>query len=114
MLRTFMLAGAACLMLGGAAFADPILGNWKTEKGATAAITSCGGAFCITLKSGEHNGKRIGTFNGSGGGAYAGKITDPANDKTYTGKATLAGNSLRMGGCVLGGLICRNENWSRM
>lgn len=114
MFRTVMIAIAATLMLAGTAAADPIVGNWKTQKGATAAIASCGGAFCITLKSGQYNGKRIGTFNAGGAGSYSGKITDPESDKTYTGKATLSGNTLRMGGCVLGGLFCRNEDWTRM
>lgn len=114
MLRTIMLATATVAMMAGAVHADPILGNWKTQKGATAAITSCGGGFCITLKSGQHSGKRIGTFSASGSGNYSGKVTDPENDKTYNGKATLSGNTLKMGGCVLGGLICRNENWTRL
>ena len=62
----------------------------------------------------EHNGKRIGQMQPAGSGKYKGKITDPANDKTYSGKGTLSGNSLKMGGCVLGGLICRNQTWSRL
>ena len=72
------------------------------------------GPFAITLKTGTHAGKRIGTMNADGGGKYSGKITDPANDKTYSGKATLSGNALKMSGCVLGGLICRGQNWQRM
>ncbi len=113
MLKLATLAAALLLPIA-AAQADPIEGNWRTKSGATAAIGSCGGGFCITLKSGTHAGKRIGTFSPSGEGAYAGKITDPANDKTYSGKASLSGNTLKLGGCVLGGLICRNENWSRL
>lgn len=113
MLRTLTLAFAATVMLAGAASADPILGNWKTEKGTTAAIANCGGSFCITLKDGAHAGKQIGTFNASGGGNYAGKVTDPENDKTYSGKASLSGNTLKLGGCVLG-VLCRNENWQRL
>lgn len=113
-MRKPILAFAAVLMLGGAAHADPILGTWKTQSGATAAIASCGAELCITLQDGQHAGKRIGTFSPNGANAYAGKITDPQNDKSYTGKATLSGNGLKMGGCVLGGLICRSENWVRL
>jgi len=40
-------------------------------------------------------------------------VTDPQNDKTYTGKATLSGNTLKMSGCVLG-VLCRSENWTRL
>ena len=104
----------ALVMLIGAAHADPIEGNWRTESGSTAAIGACGSGYCITLKTGTHAGKRIGTFKADGESRYSGKITDPANDKTYTGKATLGGNSLKMQGCVLGGLICRSQSWSRM
>lgn len=113
MLRKVTMAVAATLFMAGAAFADDIVGNWRTDSGETAAISG-GGPFSITLKTGKHAGKKIGSFSASGGGKYSGKITDPANDKTYTGKATLSGNSLQMKGCVLGGLICRSQNWSRM
>lgn len=113
-MRRLMLAGLAGLAMTASAFADPIEGNWRTDSGATAGIAKCGGGFCITLKSGEHKGKRIGTFSNAGGANYSGKITDPANDKTYSGKASLSGNSLKMSGCVLGGLICRSQNWQRL
>ena len=105
---------AASLMLAAVAHADPIEGNWKTQAGSTAAIVPCGGSFCITLKSGAQTGKKIGKFKASGEGKYAGEITDPNNDKTYSGKAAVAGNSLSMSGCVLGGLFCRTQTWTKL
>ena len=96
MFRKLSMALAATLMMAGAALADPIEGNWKTQAGETAAISSCGGSFCITLKTGEYAGKSIGSMKATGDGSYAGTITEPANDKTYSGKATLSGNSLKM------------------
>ena len=111
--RIAIAAAAATVMMVGAAFADPIEGNWKTDSGETAAIGSCGGAFCITLKTGKHAGKSIGKMNASGGGKYAGSITDPADDKTYKGSATIAGSSLKMRGCVLA-VLCKTQNWKRM
>ena len=114
MLRKFGMALAATLIMAGSALAeDAIVGDWKTEKGSIAGISSCGGAFCIKLKTGEHAGKSIGKFTASGGNKYSGSITGPADDKAYKGKATLSGNSLKMQGCVLGGLICRSQNWKR-
>jgi len=56
MLRMFTIA-AALTMMAGAAHADPILGSWKTKAGGTAAISTCGAQFCITLRGGEHDGK---------------------------------------------------------
>ena len=114
MLRIMTIAMTATLSLAGAALADPIEGNWRTEAGTTAAIAPCGGGFCITLKDGAHAGKKIGSFNADGGNAYSGKITDPANDKTYSGKASLSGSALKLSGCVLGGLICRSQNWKKL
>jgi len=108
------LAAVAILALAGIARADPIEGNWKTQSGETAAIGACGGEFCITVKTGEHAGKKIGQLAASGGGKYAGSITKPQNGKTYSGKATLNGNSLKLSGCVLGGLICESQTWSRL
>ena len=50
----------------------------------------------------------------NGEGSYDGSITKPSNDKTYSGRATLSGNSLRLKGCVFGGLICESQNWTRL
>lgn len=108
------MAVAATMLLAGAALADPIEGNWKTQSGETAAIAGCGGSFCITLKSGKYIGKRIGKMQAGGANKYAGEITDPAEDKTYSGKASLSGNSLTMKGCVFGGLICRGQTWTKL
>ena len=71
------MAAAVTMMFTGAALADPIEGNWKTKTGDTAAIGGCGGAFCITLKTGEFAGKSIGKMTASGGGSYEGSITNP-------------------------------------
>ena len=113
MFRKVNLALAAVLIMAGAAWADPIEGNWKTASGATAAISGSG-SFSITLKTGKHAGKTIGSFKSTGEGKYAGTITDPENDKTYNGKASISGKSLKMSGCVLGGLICKSQTWTKM
>ncbi|MCP4315180.1 MAG: DUF2147 domain-containing protein [Hyphomicrobiales bacterium] len=89
--------------------ADPIVGNWRTQSGEAAAIAPCGGGnFCITLKTGNHAGSAIGKLANTGG-RYKGKITDPATDKTYTGKASISGAIMKMSGCVFGGLICQSQ-----
>jgi uncharacterized protein (DUF2147 family) len=80
----------------------------------TAAIAGCASAFCITLKTGEYAGKSIGKMSPTGDGGYEGSITKPSNGKTYSGSATLSGNSLKLKGCVFGGLICESQNWSRL
>jgi uncharacterized protein (DUF2147 family) len=107
------LAPVLILVAAPAVAADPIVGSWRTEAGSTAAVAPCGSGFCITLRSGQHAGKRIGTVSPAGAGKYSGTIVDPASDKSYSGSATLAGATLRMSGCVLGGLICRTQTWTR-
>jgi uncharacterized protein (DUF2147 family) len=109
-----LLLAAAVVFAAGAAYADDIEGNWRTQAGSNARISGCGGAFCIKLTSGEHAGKQIGKMTPGGGGKYSGEITDPADDKTYTGRATLSGNVLKMKGCVFGGLICKSQTWNRL
>jgi len=91
---------------------DPIVGNWKTELGDTAAITSCGGGYCITLKSGKHAGKQIGNFRGKDGN-YEGKITDPDANKTYDGSLTVSANALKLKGCILK-VVCESQTWPRL
>src|SRR5262245_13835143 len=113
MFRKASLALAATLIMAGAARADPIEGDWKTQAGETAAIAGSG-TFSITLKSGKYAGKTIGSLKLAGDNKYAGTITDPTNDKTYSGKATLLGTSLKMSGCVFGGLICKSQTWHKL
>lgn len=108
-----LLAGAILVLAAvGAQAAEPIVGNWKTESGATAQIAPCGGSYCVTLKSGKHSGKQIGKMAGSAG-SYKGTITDPEADKTYSGSGAVTGNALKMKGCVLA-VLCKTQTWTRL
>lgn len=113
MRRSLVLGAAALLFSVAGAIADPIEGNWKTASGDTAAIASCGGSFCVTLKTGKHAGKQIGKMAANGANSYKGSITDPADDKTYSGSGSLSGNTLSMKGCVLA-VLCKSQTWSRL
>jgi uncharacterized protein (DUF2147 family) len=112
MIRTLILAGAVVLSAGLAHADEVIVGNWKTVAGDTAEIAPCSGGFCVTLKTGKFAGKKIGTLSGTGG-TYTGEITDPANDKTYSGSGTVSGSSLKMKGCVLK-VLCKSQTWTRL
>ena len=112
-MKLMMTIAAALMLSGNLAFAgEAIEGNWKTASGETAVIGPCGGAFCVTLKTGKHAGKQIGKLSGKGN-SYSGEITDPANDKTYSGSGTVSGNSLSMKGCVLK-VLCKSQTWTRL
>jgi len=112
-MKHLMIIAAGMLAMSAQAYAaEPIQGNWKTASGETATIAPCGSAFCVTLKTGKHAGKQIGKMSGTGN-SYSGDITDPANDKTYSGSGTIAGDSLSMKGCVLK-ILCKSQTWTRM
>ncbi|MFY0622141.1 MAG: DUF2147 domain-containing protein [Pelagimonas sp.] len=119
---------AAIGLLGTMASADPIEGVWKTQpdEGSYAHITlaPCGDKICGVISrtfndSGEYNsptkGKRlVRDMVAQGGGAYKGRVWRPSNDKIYLGKMQLSGNSLKLKGCVAGGLLCSSQTWTRL
>jgi uncharacterized protein (DUF2147 family) len=112
MVHKFGAALAAILVMTGTALADPIEGDWKTKDGPIATIASCGGSFCITMKTGKYVGKRIGKMTPAGDGGYSGTITDPKDDKTYTGSASVSGSSLKLTGCALK-IFCKSQTWKK-
>ena len=112
-----------------AALADPLEGVWQTEvdDGAYAHVTMapCAAAFCGTITASfNEDGSPLETENlgkvividmmPQGEGEYEGSVFRPSNGKTYYGTITLAGDTLKLAGCVLGGLICAKQNWSRV
>lgn len=111
MISRLCLAMAGLIALSGVAAAEPIVGDWKTEAGSIARIALCGNQICITLTSGDHSGRQIGQMTPQGNGRYSGSITDPAEDRTYSGSGTVQGNTLTMRGCVL--VFCRDQTWTR-
>jgi uncharacterized protein (DUF2147 family) len=117
MIRSIALALAgSTFLLANAALADPIEGNYRTPKtGATARVAPCGASFCMTYTSGDFKGKQFATMKPNGDGTYAGRLTDYTDGgKEYKGKAKIKGRDIVVEGCVLGGLICRGETFSRL
>lgn len=105
---------AAGVLLAGilsAGAAEPVVGNWTTASGERATIAACGNAYCITLASGQFQGRQIGRMSGSGG-TYEGEITDPAADRTYSGRASVRGSSMELTGCALR-VFCRTQTWTK-
>jgi uncharacterized protein (DUF2147 family) len=112
MLRTFIAAAAMTAVLTGTALAeDVIVGQWKTQSGETAVISG-GGSFAIKLTTGKHTGKTIGSMSGSDG-KYAGTITDPADDKKYSGTARVSGTTMKLKGCALK-IFCKTQTWTKL
>lgn len=111
-----------------AAHADPVEGVWQTQEddGAYAhvTITPCGAAFCGIISKafkdgGEYQSPNLGKeividMVPQGDGTYDGKVWRPSNDKIYIGGIELDGDSMKLAGCVAGGLICKKQTWSRV
>ena len=128
-MKVFALAAGFAVMAG-TAFADPVEGVWQTRKDDNGnfghvEIRPCGPAYCGTLvRAFDGAGKEIESPNvgkrivwdrvAYPDGLYDdGKIWSPDRDKTYNGDMTLAGDSLKVRGCVLG--ICRDGGtWARV
>jgi uncharacterized protein (DUF2147 family) len=127
MTRTFVSI-AALLISTGFAGADPLQGTWQTEpdEGAYAhiEIAPCGANFCGTIARTFKDGAEYQSPNQGktlvidmapqGGGKYEGQVWRPSNDKIYLGKIDLNGDSMRLRGCVAGGIICSKQSWARV
>ncbi|MHA7873859.1 DUF2147 domain-containing protein [Roseivivax sp.] len=128
-MKPVLMALAGLALSATAAFADPILGTWKTEVDdgsyAHIGLVSCnGGKICGTIDrtfnaEGEYDSPNKGkalvrNMVPQGGGKYEGRVWRPSNDKIYLGKMQLNGNTLKLQGCVAGGLICSSQTWSRV
>ena len=115
-LKTTAICAAALasglILAAPAQAAEPIEGNWKTEAGETAGISPCGGAFCITVKTGQYAGKRIGRMTGSGN-SYSGTVTDPSDGKKYSGSVSISGKSMKLRGCALK-VFCKTQRWKKL
>ena len=113
----------------GGALADPVEGLWQTEPDAGGFahvdIAPCGPSLCgkvqgtFHLDGSAYDTPLVGEYLvwdmvPEGGGQYRGKVFQPSTGKTFSGKARLTGERLKMSGCVLGGLICQGQVWRRV
>jgi uncharacterized protein (DUF2147 family) len=125
-----VLIAAVLATVGTATLANPVEGIWQTRADDNGnfghvEIKACGPAFCGTLiRAYNGEGQEIDSPNVGrqivwdmvpyADGLYDdGQIYSPDRDKTYNGDMTLAGDSLKVRGCVMG--ICRDGGtWQRV
>tara|TARA_B100000749_G_scaffold224413_1_gene179761 strand:+ start:60 stop:470 length:411 start_codon:yes stop_codon:yes gene_type:complete len=131
--RVFGAALAAGLMTASVAAAASPDGKWLTESGKTQVqIAPCGSNYCGTIvwqKTPSNDVKNpdaakrsrplVGTemlsgLSADGDNAWKGKLYNFENGKTYTGKMELTdANTLKLSGCIMGGVICKSQTWRR-
>lgn len=117
-------------------------GNWLTEGGkATVRIGPCGAAICGTIvalkdPNDSATGRPLTDKNNSDANArnrpmigvqivlgmkpsgtpnkWSGQVYNAEDGKTYTGYLTLENaNTIKLEGCILGGMICKSQTWTR-
>jgi uncharacterized protein (DUF2147 family) len=140
--RVIACSGAAAFFaFSSPAYAADPSGMWITEGGkARVRIARCGENFCATIvslrepndpatgkpkldKFNKNESQRtrpvvgIALMTGMKPNApdqWQGSLYNPEDGNTYTGKMRSDGGStLKLQGCVLGGLICKSETWTR-
>ena len=130
---------AIAAVLGTLAIAVPVLaqsgdpsGVWLSQSGETRVkIAKCGAVYCGTIVASKQakdvnnpdptkrdrslvGVQMISDIEPSGSG-FSGQLYNFQDGKTYTGKLRLEGPKvLELSGCVLGGLFCKSQTWSRV
>jgi uncharacterized protein (DUF2147 family) len=134
-LRAIAFAFVFWLIVPIAVFAAEVTGEWLIEDGdARVRIAPCGPDLCGSvawIKEGAPTvdvnnpdpAKRSRPLLGSpvllglkpsGTGEWTGSLYDAENGRTYVGKLTvLDERHIKVSGCVLGGLICESQTWTR-
>ena len=128
----------AGLVISAPAFASDVFGTWKSEVNdegnyihvEMAPCASNGSLVCGTIVKAENvdpakgDKKRQAALMGKimindmaadGTNEWDdGTIWAPDDDETYSSKMELKGDVLEVSGCVLGGLVCRGQDWTRV
>ena len=89
------------------------LGVWNTEKnGGMVRIEQCGQNLCGNAVP---NGEKILVNMKPSGAKWTGRIHDPDSGKVYDSSIAMKGpNTLRVQGCVFGGIFCGGQTWNRV
>ena len=93
-------------------------GTWLRDNGAHVLAFDCGGGLGLKVTKSpepEKVGKTIRCgAKPSGDNKWKGTVLNLDDGQKYSGYVTLSGNNLTLSGCVLGGIICKNDTWSRI
>lgn len=115
-----ILAASACCLaaLSTLAAAGSANGTWLRDNGAHVLAFDCGGGLGLKVTKSPEPAKVGKTImcgaKPAGENKWKGSVLNLDDGQKYSGYVTLSGNSLTLSGCVLGGIICKNDTWSRI
>jgi uncharacterized protein (DUF2147 family) len=116
--RLAIASAAIFVTLSAPGIASPA-GEWRIADGsANVSIGSCGENFCGFVswsKDGQMIGKPVLIGMKPNGKAWSGAIVNARDGQKYSGRMSLRGEEvLKVEGCVLGGMVCGGQQWSRL
>ncbi|MGQ0457648.1 MAG: DUF2147 domain-containing protein [Hyphomicrobium sp.] len=106
------------LSLAAPARAESPNGTWLRGNGAHILAFDCGGGLGLKVVKSPEAAKVGKTImcgaKKSGDNKWNGTLLNLDDGQKYSGYVALSGGSLTLSGCVLGGIICSNDTWSRL
>ncbi len=133
--KSLAVALAALSLTAAPAFADepapPVATEWRNPSNSVhVRIDKCGGKLCGTVTwasaKAQADARRGGTqkligtrlfrdLEADGPGKWRGKVFVPDIRKTFSGTMSFVNANTMVGkGCVLFGLVCKSQTWSRV
>ena len=111
-------AVAAALAFVATAQAGSVNGTWLRSNGAHIQAFDCGGGLGLKVTKSPEPAKVGKTImcgaKKTGDNKWKGTVLNLDDGKQYSGYVELNGNSLTLSGCVLAGIICKDDTWSRI
>jgi uncharacterized protein (DUF2147 family) len=112
----------AFALAAGVAQADSPMGQWSRGDGnAKVRMAKCGANICATntwIKPGTPSEKAgdvlVMKVKPVSDSEYAGTAFDPQRNMNYKITLKVNGDNMTSTGCVLGGLLCKGVNWSKI
>ena len=121
--KQFIVALTALTAAASPSFAADIVGTtWLRDDGTSKIhFERCQDAVCGSiawLKPGFDTKAKVGErvvydMRPDGSESWSGKASKPGEDKTFSGQMTVAGSTLTLSGCLVGGLLCKSVTWTR-
>ena len=127
-MRLRIITICTATLMSGAAFAAEPAGDWRVEDGsAIIRIDNCSGALwgVVAWEKVPGRDERSGrptlgspvliNMRASSQARWDGQIYNATNGQTYKANVRMVGdNTLRVEGCVMGGVFCGGQRWTRV